>query len=327
MSMKLPLNKIRPNVVALRPAQTTEDDYKALKANIMTLGEILQPVRVRKKTDAATNEEYWELIDGLQRFSIATELGWTEIPAVEASPDDMRVLVEQIALNASRVTTKHAAYGQQLARVMEKDPSLTLAGMAELTGMSESWVGQHTSLGKLLSQLRDVVDSGAITLTNGYQLSRLPQEEQIAHAEMAQSQEAPAFAAVVSARLKEIRRARSLGRQPGETEFKPVPLLRKSAEVRDADPKSIVQEAGAQTAEEGAAAAIKWCLRLNPVAANEQVERHKVATEKQKADKLAAQAERAAASVEKAQQRAAELRAQLGLPPETVAPATATTPA
>lgn len=275
----------------------------------------------------ATNEEYWELIDGLQRFSIATELGWNEIPADEASPDDLRLLVEQIALNATRVTTKHAAYGQQLARVMEKDPTLTLAGMAELTGMSESWVGQHMSLSKLLPQLREVVDSGAITLTNAYQLSRLPQDEQIAHAEMAQSQEAPAFAAVVAARLKEIRRARSLGRQPGDTEFKPVPLLRKSAEVREADPKSIVQEAGAQTAEEGAAAAIKWCLRLNPVAANEQIERHKIAVEKQKADKLTQQAERAAQSVEKAQQRAAELRAQLGLPPEAPKAPSATQPA
>lgn len=316
MSMQIPLKDIRPNLVALRPPQTTEDEYQALKANIAKLG-ILQPVRVRKKVDPATKADYWELIDGLQRFSIATELNFEMVPCEEATADDMRVLVEQIALNAHRVTTRHASYGQQLQRVLDKDPTLTMAGLAEMTGMSEAWVGQHLSIAKLIEPLRVAVDGGQIRAANAYQLSRLPPEEQPLFADRAATSETVEFAAAVNGRLREIRKARMAGRDPNAepAEFQPVPLLRKSSEIKDADPTSIVQEAGATNAVEGAAAAIQWALRLNPTAAQEQIERHKVQAAKAQADRTAQRAERAQAAVTKAQQRAAELRQQLGLPP------------
>lgn len=315
MSQLVKIGLVRPNLVALRPAQLEDEKFLALEANIKQLG-ILSALRVRPKTDEATGETYYELINGLQRFTIAQRLGFEEVPVEMADADDMRVLVEQIALNATQVDTKPAQYGQQLLRVLEKDPTMTIAGLADMTGMSEAWVSQRLALNKLVPQIAtDFVDAGQITASNAYQLSRLPQEEQVSFVEQAQTADAAEFAAAVNSRLKEIRKARAAGRDPSRetAEFEPSPTLRKAGEIKVADAQTIIIEVGASSALEGAKAALDWVLQMNPSAVTAQKERYNLRRQKQMEERAAKQLERAGEMQQKAADRAEELKRQLGL--------------
>ena len=315
MSQPVKIGLVRPNLVALRPAQLEDEKFLTLEANIKQLG-ILSALRVRPKTDEATGETYYELINGLQRLTIAQRLGLEEVPVEMADADDMRVLIEQIALNATQVDTKPAQYGQQLLRVLEKDPTMTIAGLAELTGMSEAWVSQRLALNKLVPQIAtDFVDAGQITASNAYQLSRLPQDEQVAFVEQAQTADSAEFAAAINSRLKEIRKARAAGRDPSRetAEFEPAPTLRKAGEIKVADPQTIVLEVGAGTALDGAKAALDWVLQMNPSAVTAQKERYNLRRQKQMEERAAKQLERAGEMQKKAADRAEELKKQLGL--------------
>lgn len=281
--------------------------------NIKGLG-ILVPLRVREKVDDATGEAYYELIDGLQRLTIAQMLSMETVPIEVATADDVQILIEQIALNAARVQTQPAQYGQQLLRMLRANPLLTLAQLAETVRMSEGWVSQRLALTKLLPQIQELVDAEAITASNAYQLSRLPQEEQVAFVEQAQTAETGEFAGQIATRLKEIRKARMAGRDPNaSTEFEPVPTLRRASAVKEADPQTIVDETGAKTAVEGAKAAIDWVLQLNPVDAEAQRQRHAARKRQQDEEKAVQKAERAGELAKKAADRAAELKKMLGL--------------
>lgn len=315
MSQLVKIGLVRPNLVALRPAQLEDEKFLALEANIKQLG-FLSALRVRPKTDEATGETYYELINGLQRFTIAQRLGFEEVPVEMADADDMRVLVEQIALNATQVDTKPAQYGQQLLRVLEKDPTMTIAGLADMTGMSEGWVSQRLALNKLVPQIAtDFVDAGQITASNAYQLSRLPQEEQVSFVEQAQTADAAEFAAAINSRLKEIRKARAAGRDPSRetAEFEPSPTLRKAGEIKVADAQTIILEVGASSALEGAKAALDWVLQMNPSAITAQKERYNLRRQRQMEERAAKQLERAGEMQKKAADRAEELKRQLGL--------------
>jgi ParB/RepB/Spo0J family partition protein len=281
--------------------------------NIKGLG-ILQPLRARERVDDASGEAYFELIDGLQRLTAAQMLGFETVPIEIATANDVQILVEQMALNAARVQTQPAQYGQQLLRMLRANPLLTLSQLAEMSHMSEAWVSQRLAITKLLPQIQELVDAEAITASNAYQLSRLPQDEQVAFVEQAQTAETGEFAGQIATRLKEIRKARAAGRDPNaSTEFEPVPTLRRASAVKEADPQTIIDEAGAKTALEGAKATINWVLQLNPTDAEAQKQRHAARKKQQDEEKAVQKAERAGELAKKAADRAAELKQLLGI--------------
>lgn len=310
--MYVAISLIRPGTVSLRPAQTASDEYVQLRMNIKQHG-MLQPLRVRERTDEATNEKYYELIDGLQRFTIATELGFEEVPVVLSTASDIQVLVQQMALNAVRVQTQPAQFAQQLARIMLMKPTTTKAELSTMVGMSPAWIDQRLSLVKLIPEIQDLVDQGIITVSNGYQLARLPAPEQPNYVEAAQTTGAAEFINVIAGRLKEIRKERLAGRQPGEkTEFEPRPLLRKSSEIQGADPLSIIQAVGASNASDGAKAALAWVLQLDPESVLQQKAKHEARQKELSEKKAKDRAENALKHAEKAKQHAEELRRALG---------------
>ena len=308
--------EIRPNLVALRPAQIESEQFQQLKANIAQLGEILQPVRVRPHVDPATQEAYYELIDGLQRFTAAQQLGWEEVPARLGAADDARVLIEQIALNAVNVDTKPVEFGRQLLRVLEYNPAMTKAELAQMTGMSEAWVDARLALSKLLPQIgTDFVDAGLVTATNAYQLARLPQTDQLDFLDQAQSMNVDEFTASVNARLKEIRQANRAGRDPGKAanEFEPVPTVRRASDIKTADPATIVAELDVKTPADGAKAALNWVLQMDPDSLEMQKQRWELRRREKIESQVARQKERAEELSKQAAERAAQLKAELGL--------------
>ncbi len=307
---------IRPNLVALRPAQIESEEFKELENNIRELNELLQPVRVRPQTDDATGEQYLELIDGLQRYTACQRLGWEVIQAKYSDANDQRVLIEQIAANAVRVQTRPAQFGQQLLRILETDPTMTVEGLAKMTGMSSPWINQRLALNKLIPQIgEDFVDAGLVAASNAYQLARLPQEEQTQFVEQAQTAKTDEFTAAVTQRLKEIRAARMAGKDPAKArnEFEPVPALRRASDIKGAEPKAIAKTASQDTAEAGAAAAIQWVLQLDPDSVQAQRERWELRRREKAEKQIATQKERAEELSKKAAERAAELKKELGI--------------
>lgn len=313
---QIPLSEIRPNLVALRPAQIESQQFQELKANIQQLGEILQPVRIRPRVDEQTGENYFELVDGLQRFTVAEQLGFETIPARLRDSTDERALVEQIALNAVNVATKPAEFARQLLRLLDYKPATTKAELAQLTGMSEAWVDQRLALNKLLPQIgTDFVDAGAISVSNGYQLARLPQTEQLNYLEQAETLNTEEFTAAVNQRLKEIRQALRAGKDPkaAKNEFQPVATIRRAGDIKTVDPAEIIPDGTEDTAVAGAKAAIEWVLQLDPDSVAQQKERFELRRRERLEAQVEKQKERAEEMAAKASERAAQLRAEMGV--------------
>ena len=74
--MKVALDKIRENPVALRSVNRDSETYRELVKSIRENG-LLSPITVRQ-----TDGPFFELIDGLLRFSACKDAGILEIDVV-----------------------------------------------------------------------------------------------------------------------------------------------------------------------------------------------------------------------------------------------------
>ena len=91
------VDKIRPN--NWNPNVIPEDVLRKLRAEIEKKG-MCEPIHVRthEKTGA------YEIVDGFHRWSIAKEVGLTEIPAIIQDYDEQEAKIKTIQLNYMRGT-------------------------------------------------------------------------------------------------------------------------------------------------------------------------------------------------------------------------------
>lgn len=308
------VSSIRENPVALRGVDREDEKYISLRDAIGNQG-MLNPINVREKTDP-DGSTYFEICDGLHRYSCAKDLGLDTIPVNVLDKTDAEVLEAQVTANLCRIDTKPVAYTKQLQRMFTLNPTLTLADMAEKVSQSPSWVTARLGLLKLDDAIQALVDDGKINLSNAYALAKLPKEEQGNFVDAAITMVPAEFVATVNKRAKELRDAARQGKDAVEATFEAVPHLRKLGELKaelttpEAAP-SVVARIGAKTAAEGFAAGVKWALSLDPASVEVQQNKYdtriaKLAEEKKKreierADKKAAEAAEAAAKVKESQ--------------------------
>src|ERR1044071_9290102 len=89
--LRIPISRIRSN--PFQPRKTFDPKELAeLEASLASSG-LLQPIAVRRAGDA------YELIAGERRLRAATNLGWTEIPAVIKDLDNRSSLVMALVEN------------------------------------------------------------------------------------------------------------------------------------------------------------------------------------------------------------------------------------
>jgi len=304
---------IRENPVALRSVDREGDKYISLRDAIGRMG-ILNPINVREKkdTDGVT---YFEICDGLHRYSCAKDLGLESLPVNVLSFNDAQVLEAQVLGNLCRIDTKPVEYTKQLQRIFSGNPTLTLADMAEKVCQSPAWVNQRLGLLKLDEGIQALVDDGKINLSNAYALAKLPKEEQVNFVDAAITMVPAEFVANVNKRVKELRDASRTGREATEAKFEPVAHLRKLSEMKaELDSPTVAAavcaQFGAKKATEGFAAGIAWVLSLDQdsiqaAKAKYDARAAKLADEKRKrdierADKKATEAAEAAAKVKEA---------------------------
>lgn len=307
----VPVSAIRENPVALRGVDRESDKYISLRDAVGRMG-ILNPISVREKTDTTDNTKYFEICDGLHRYSTAKDLGLETLPVNVISFDDGQVLEAQILGNLCRIDTKPVEYTKQLQRMFAMHPTLTLADMAEKVCQSPAWVNQRLGLLKLDDGIQALVDDGKINLSNAYALAKLPKEEQVNFVDAAMTMVPAEFVATVNKRAKELRDASRTGREATEAKFEPVAHLRKLGEIKaELDIPTVASivcaQFGAKSAVQCFAAGIAWVLSLDQdsvqaAKAKYDARAAKLADEKKKrdierADKKATEAAEAAAKV------------------------------
>lgn len=302
----LPLNQIRTNPAALREVNKNSPEFLELIASVRLKG-VMNAICVREQTDPVTGAKYYGLIDGLHRFTAATEAGLVEIPAVITSMDDAEVEEAQIMANIHRIETKPVEYSKGLLRMLTRNPMMTESELANKLAKSPGWLKERLNLVKLKPNIQKLVDEGTIKLANAYSLAKLPEDEQEAFAERAATMQPGQFLPVVNGRVKELRDAARQGREAKPEGFVAVAHLRKVAELRDEAEKAqigpaLLKKNGIKTVEDAFTFALKWALHLDPdsievqkaedekrrAKREEDAAKAKVEREKKKAEKVAA---------------------------------------
>ncbi len=298
------LSEIKENPVALRAVDRENVQYLNLVQDVRRRG-VLQPITVRQQEEAG--EVYYEICDGLHRYSAAVDAGIETIDIKIVDFDDAEVEEVQIVANLVRVDTKPVDYTKQLLRMMTRNPLMTMAELATRITQSEAFINQRLSLLKLDASIQALVNESEIKLNNAYALSKLPLDEQHNFTDAAMTQKPAEFVPATQARAKELRDAKRAGKKASETVWEPTAHLRKLGELKAEYANSevgpaIVAAYGCETAAEGFTAAIAWVISLD----NASVESQKAKAEQRVQDREAAKIRKKAESESKKAAKAAE---------------------
>lgn len=299
----VPLKAIRPNVVALRGVQRDTEAFQGLRDSIAQVG-VLNAVSVREKTDAETGEAYYELVDGLHRFTAAMDAGLDEIPVVVKDLTETQVLEAQIMANVHKIETRPVEYTKQLQRILAANPTMTMAELAGRLAKTPQWLSQRFGLLKLHEQVQELVNDGKIKLSNAYQLAKLPVEEQLNYIDAAMTQQPDEFTPVITKRAKEIKEARRAGKDEAEAGFSPNPHLRKVSEIKAEFTSPVVGPVlcPSDAVADGFALGVAWVLHMD----DESVAKQQADFEKRAAERKEAQEKRKLERLEKKNAEAAE---------------------
>ncbi len=305
------LSEIKENPVALRAVDRENEQYLYLVQDVKRRG-VLSPITVRERTEG--DESYYEICDGLHRYSAAIDAGLTEIDVTVKDYDDAEVEETQIVANLVRVDTKPVDYTKQLLRMMSRNSLMTVPELAARISQSEAFINQRLSLLKLDASIQKLVNEGEIKLNNAYALSKLPPEEQHVFTDMAMTQKPAEFVPAVQARAKELRDAKRAGKEAGDVVWEPTAHLRKMGELKA---EFLNEEVGpalcalvnAETAAEGFAAAIAWVISLDSASIEAQKSKNDSRLAEREAAKIRRTAEREAKAAVKAADKAEEAKA------------------
>lgn len=312
------ISDIRPNPVALRAVDRESEDFIQLRDSVAdpSIG-LLNPINVRERTEDVDGEEvvYYEIIDGLHRYTACSEVGFEEIPVNVKDMNETEAHLAQIIGNAMKIETKPVQYTKHLQRIIGANPTWTMQDLANKVHRSPAWLNQRFGLLKLESAVQELVDDLKITISNAVVLAKLPHEEQLNFIDSAMTMGTSEFGPLVQQRVKEIKEAEKAGAKPGEATFTPSARPRKKSELEDelngrAVLASLVSTC--DTKEEAAYLALAWVLQLddNSVATakaqyEEKKERIEAEKAKRKAERAKKKAEEAAQAAAKAQEEAA----------------------
>ena len=294
----VPIAKIRENPVALRTVNRKSEEYLGLIASMKEKG-FLGAITGRAKNDEDTSEEYFEIIDGLHRYSAAKDAGLESINIDVHDMADSDVLEAQIMTNVHKVETRPVQYSKQLQRLLTLSPLMTEAELAAKLGKSPAWIAQRLGLNNIdNTTVKTLVDDGKIPLSNAYGLAKLPPEEMAEYSDRAQTMAPDEFLPIVNGRVKEIRDAKRKGKDAPDAEFQPTAHLQKLTEIKEELDTGEIGDAlcvGLTDAVEGFAMGIRWVLHLDP----KSVEVQRAKDDQRKADREAAKQKRMKEAAEK----------------------------
>jgi len=306
------IKTIRENPVALRTVNREDEGYIGLVDSIKQVG-ILNAINVRLQKEEIDGKkvEYFELVDGLHRYSAACDAGLAVIPVQVIDLTDAQTLEAQIMANVHKIETRPVEYMKQLQRMFASNPTLTLTEMAVKVAKSAAWISQRLNLLKLEKSVQALVDDGKIKVSNAVQLAKLPPEEQINYIDQAMVMGADEFVPLAQARAKELRDAARQGRLATPAEFVPLPRLQKMSVLKTEHETGTIgpelcKKYKIKDAVAGFALGVAFALSLDPT----NIEIRKAADAEKKAQLKDEKQKRAAERAKKKAQEATKLAAK-----------------
>lgn len=313
---KLALSEIRENPVALRSVNMQSEEFLGIVDSINQKG-FIGAITVRPNKDEKSGEEYFEIVDGLHRYTAAKEAGIDEINVVIVDFDDDAMLEAQIMQNMHKVETTPAQYAKQLRRILARNPLMTESELATKLAKSPSWIRSRLSLNKIEDEkILQLIDEGKIVLSNAYALAKLPTEEQAAFLDRAMTVKPTKFNEDVTTRVKELRESARQGKDAKQAEFSPAAHFQKlkdvKAELETGDRGKVLCK-DLDNPVDGFKRAIEWVLHLDPESVKvqkaeweERLAKKEEAKKKRKAEQAKKKAEKAKKKAEAAAKAAAE---------------------
>lgn len=165
----LPLQKVEPN--PRQPRRVfDEEELQALADSIAEHG-IVQPLAVRDEGNG-----YYMIIAGERRWRAARLAGLDEVPVVVLEADDRTVMELALVENLQRqdLNPMEEAEGY---RVLMEDYGLTQEQTAERVGKSRPAVANALRLLALPDEVRDLVESGALSAGHARAILSLSSEK------------------------------------------------------------------------------------------------------------------------------------------------------
>jgi len=296
----------------LRKVDRTNENYLGLVESIRSRG-VMNPINVREIKDETGNIIYG-LVDGLQRFTASKDAGKEEIPCHVISVEDGELLEAQIIANVHKVETKPVEYSKGLEKIINSNPLLTRAELADKLSKTTAWLSERLGLLKLIDQVGALVDSEDISLSNAYVLAKLPPDEQSDFVDRAMSMSPQEFTPTVHARIKELRDAKRQGRDANKAEFQPIAVLRGRSEIlseleNKGNIKSLLE--GISTPEDAFKRALEWTLNLDPASVQLQKEKDDERKANRQRQKEKAELERKKKRAQEVAEKAELLKAEL----------------
>ena len=145
------MKDIRENPVALRSVNRESESFLGLVDSIKVQG-FRGAITVRPRKEPDTDVEYFELIDGLQRFNAAKDAGLEEIKCDVNDLNDDEVLEAQIMANIHKIETRPVEYSNQLRKILSRNPLMTEAQLGQRIGKSGTWISQRLGLEKIVNE-------------------------------------------------------------------------------------------------------------------------------------------------------------------------------
>lgn len=163
--VRIPISRIRPN--PFQPRKSFDPDELAeLEASLSASG-LLQPIAVRRSGDA------YELIAGERRLRAATNLGWTEIPALIKDLDDRSSLVMALVENLQRSDLNPIDEARGYQRLVDEF-EFTHQQIADSTGKDRATISNLLRLLALPDQVIQMVAEGRLSTGHAKALVSLP---------------------------------------------------------------------------------------------------------------------------------------------------------
>jgi ParB family transcriptional regulator, chromosome partitioning protein len=163
--IRVPVSRIRPN--PYQPRRTFNPvELAELEASIAASG-LLQPVTVRRAGDA------YELIAGERRLRAATNLGWTEIPALVKDLDDRSSLVLALVENLQRSDLNPIDEARGYQRLADEF-KFTHQQIADSTGKDRATISNLLRLLSLPDVVVRMVAEGHLSTGHAKALASMP---------------------------------------------------------------------------------------------------------------------------------------------------------
>lgn len=223
----LPLSRVDPAPVLLRPIDKSSPEYLEMVADLQTDGHLGNSILCRPMPEGR-----WEVVDGMYRWTAAREARLEFIQSVVKEMTDEEVLIWQIKLNSTKTDTDPVEYARHVERLRRLDPDMTLKDLAAKLGKHRRWVSNVLSLNNLIEPAANAVRRGEITVGNARLLAKLKGFLQPPFIKYAREESQRAFQRRIADAVNDYREAVKMGKLDTFYNQEVRPYLRPMREVR-----------------------------------------------------------------------------------------------